>query len=431
LSTALKFLSSFTTFLLALYFPSFWFKKIPIQRNIEAVDLFCKKFEALVIINPTRWLIDSFFFYGTIVHFDLTRFKLGIALLAGSSSLFSFTGFSLRIGRRILDYMKPRLPADDAKQSIIYDLVNTHNLFFKGQWKEITECNEGLVKRNLRIGEMYYACQHYYWHGLVSIHQGYFDAARLMVIKLSEIAEVYENEIYLLLKYLLNVILLIERRHLKQAMEEVNRGIDLTQRNGWALSTLDMFSSEASIFLLTRETEKAGKSLEQAKRIKSQVKAVPVQLSYFYRCQFEYYLRRLEDSLGSGHREESSEYRKNAFKSGKMLLKACQKAALYRTDSYRLMGVYNWLIHDQKSAFKWWHKAASEGDSLGARPQLSRTYAEMGIRFCGIKGESLEPDVSRAKEFLGKAKTMFSDLGLDHDLEDLNLVISRVGRQPF
>ena len=94
------------------------------------------------------------------------------------------------------------------------------------------------------------------------------------------------------------------------------------------------------------------------------------------------------------------------------------------------MGVYKWLIHDQKSAFKWWHKAITEGESLGARPQLSRTYAEMGMRFCVINGESSEPDVSRAKEPLQKAKTMFRDLGLHHDLEDLNSVIHRIGLEP-
>ena len=200
LSTALRFLSSFMTFILALYFPSRWFKRLPTQQDTEAVDLFYKKAEALVVINPKRFFIESFFFYDTIVHFDLTKFKFGIGIFAGASALFSFTGLSLSIGRRILDYAKPRLAPDDAKQWIVYDLLDTQHLFLKGQWNEITECNEDLVNRNLRIGEMCYASQHYYWHGLPKIYQGHFDAARLMVTKLSEIAEAYENDIYRLLE---------------------------------------------------------------------------------------------------------------------------------------------------------------------------------------------------------------------------------------
>jgi tetratricopeptide (TPR) repeat protein len=420
LPRALRFMSSFATFILALYFPSLWFKKLPTQQDAEVVDLFYKNAQALVVINPKRFFTESFFYYDTIVRFDLIRFKLGIGIFAGASAMFSFTGLSLTIGRRILDYVKPKLAPDDAKQWILYDLMDTTHLFLKGQWNDITECNEDLVNRNLRIGEMWYASQHYYWHGLPKIYQGHFDAARLMVTKLCEIAEAYENDIYLLLKYLLNINLLIECRNFKEASAEVNRGIDLVQRKGWPLSELTMQSLRASIHLLMKDTEEAGKSLDRANRIRSEVKAVPMQLSFFYRSQFEYYLRRLEDCLRAGHREESSKYRKKAFKSGKMLIKACQKAALYRTESYRLMGVYNWLIHDQKRAFKWWHKAMSEGESLGARPQLARTCAEMGMRLCTVKGESPGFDVSRAKESIEKAKTMFYDLGLNCDLEDLN-----------
>lgn len=430
LSRAIRFLFCFTRFILAVYFPSHWFKRLPTPQDTEAVDLFYKKSEALIVINPKRFFIESFFLYDTILRFDLTRFKLGIGIFAAASAMFSFTGLCLGIGRKILDYAKPKLAPDDAKQWIIYDLMDTQHHFLSGQWKEITAYNKDLVNKNLKIGEMFYASHHYYWHGLPIIYQGHFDAARSIVIKLSEIAEAYENDIFRLLKYLLNIHLLIECRHTREATAEVNRGIDLGQRNGWALSTLSMHSLKALIHLLMKETDEAGKSLEKANQIKSVVRAVPIQLSFFYRSQTEYYLRRLEDALNAGHRKESSEYRRKAFKSGKMLIKTCRKAAQYRTESYRLMGVYKWLTHDQNSAFKWWHKAISEGERLGARAQIARTYAEMGIRFCAVKDESSESNVIRAKENLRKAKTMFTGLGLHHDLDDLNSVINQTWLGP-
>jgi len=425
LSTAVRFLSSFMTFLFALYFPSFWFKKVPTDRDTEAVELFYKKAEALVVIDPKRFLIEFFFFHATVVHFDLTKFKMGIAIFAGASVLFSFIGLSLRIGRRILDYAKPKLPPDDAKQWLIYDLLDTQHLFLKGRWNEIAEYNEELVKKNLRIGETFYTSQHCYWHGLPKIYQGHFDAANLIVTELSEIAAIYENEIQLLLKYLLNIQLLIECRHLKEATAEVNRGIDLVQKNDWVQSALTMHSLKALTCLLAKETKKAGTSLDQADHIRSQVRAAPIQLSFFYRSQFRYYLCRLEDSLVTGHPEKSHEYSRNALQSGKTLIKICRKAALWRTEAYRLMGVYNWLIQNEKSAFKWWQKAITEGERLGALPQLARTYAEMGMRLCATDGESSESDMSRAKGNLQKARTMFRDLGLEYDLKNLDSAISR------
>ena len=431
--TVFRLASSFMTFLLALYFPSRWFKRLPAQRDVETVDLCYKKAEALVVIDPKRFLIEFFFFHATVVNFDLTKFKMGFAIFAGASVLFSFAGLSLPIGRRILDYSKPRLVQDDAKQWIVYDLVDTQHLFLKGQWSEITEYDEGLVNRNLRIGETFYSSQHYFWHGLPKICQGYFDTVRLMVTRLSEIAEAYDNDIYRLLKYLLNIQLLIEWRHMKEAFSEVNRGMDFVRGKGWSLSEHEMImqSLKASVHLLMKETEEAGAALDRANLIRSKLETAPIWFSFFYRSQFEYYLYRLEDSLRAGRREKSSEYRRNALTSGKKLIKICQKAALYRTDAYRLMGVYKWLTNDRKNALTWWHKAVSEGESLGARPQLSRTYAEMGLRFCVINGGSSEPGASRAKEPLQKAKAMFSDLGLHHDLEDLNSVMNRMGLESF
>ena len=94
--------------------------------------------------------------------------------------------------------------------------MDTAHRFLEGQWNQITEYNEDLVKRNLNIGEMAWASQHYYWHGLPKIYQGHFETARLIVTKLSEIAEAYENDIYRLLKYLLNIHLLIECRNVSR-----------------------------------------------------------------------------------------------------------------------------------------------------------------------------------------------------------------------
>ncbi|MCG6535941.1 MAG: hypothetical protein L7F78_14865, partial [Syntrophales bacterium LBB04] len=198
------------------------------------------------------------------------------------------------------------------------------------------------------------------------------------------------------------------------------------RRQEWRISLLHMQALKASTHLLVNETEEAKNSLDEANLDRSQETVAPIQVSTLYRSEFQYYLRRLEDSLKAGNTEESYEYRKNALKSGKMLIKTCKKASLFRTECYRLFGVYNWVIDDRKSAFKWWQKAITEGERLGALPQLARTYAEMGMRPCATS-ECSEQDVRRAKEPLKKAKTMFQDLDLEYDLENLNSAISRIG----
>jgi len=429
-TTTFMFVASLAKLLLALYFPSLWFKKNPTQKDNEAIDLFYKRAEILVVINPKRFFIESFFFCNTVIDFDLAKFRLGAAVFVGVSAMFSFTGISHRIGKRILDYAKPRLAPDDAKQGIVFDLMDTQHHFLKGEWNAIAGCNEDLVKRSLEIGETFYASQHYYWHGLSKVHRGYFDAARVIVTKLGELGEAYENDVYRLLKYLLNINLLIESRALKEATVQVNQGIDLVERNNWPQSALTMYSLEASICLLTQQIEKARASLEKAGEMASEITAAPIQSSFFLRSRFEYDIRCLEDSARNGDGKEYSLCRRKALKSGKMLLRACRKAALYRTESYKLMGIYNWLCHDGKSALDWWQKAVDEGERLGARPQLARTYAEIGRRFYEVRAERGRPSAVEPREFLEKARHIFTDLGLHHDLEEIDSWSGRTAGLP-
>jgi len=56
--------------------------------------------------------------------------------------------------------------------------------------------------------------------------------------------------ISILLKYVLNANLFIERRKLRNAMVEVGKGIDFVQKAGFDSSLMDMYSCKALINLL-------------------------------------------------------------------------------------------------------------------------------------------------------------------------------------
>ncbi|MFH1116423.1 MAG: AAA family ATPase [Pseudomonadota bacterium] len=427
LAKKIRLVSSLINILLAVYFPSFRFRELPTQKDTEAVDLFLKKIQALVIIDHKRYLMEHVYLNATVVRFDLSKLKLGPGIFISAAALFTFGGLSLGTGRRILDYAKPRLVPDDLRALIHYDLQDMMHLFMKGRWNEIADYKEDLVNKVVRIGGMWDASMNYYWHGISKIFQGYFDEARLLVSELNGLAEAYENDIYLNLKYLLNTYLLTECRRLNEAAAELNRGLSLTQTRGWDLSEFHMHALMTAVHMLMNEMEKARKSLDEARRIKSDLRVVPLHLSVFYRSELEYYLRLLEDSGTRGSGKESLEHRRNALKSGKKLIKACRKAAQYRAESFRLMGILHWLTDDRDAAFTWWRKGIREAENLGARAQLARIYAEMAKRLWKNTGPSADSDATKAVEYSEKAGTLFSELGLEHDLEDLKSVMDRKG----
>jgi hypothetical protein len=94
------------------------------------------------------------------------------------------------------------------------------------------------------------------------------------------------------------------------------------------------------------------------------------------------------------------------------------------------MGIYYWLIQDQKRALKWWQNAIEEGGRLGAHPQLARTYAEMGIRLSTNTGSNSGVDIVKAKQYLCTAKKKFSELGLHQELDDLNPILHQIEPEP-
>ena len=69
-------------------------------------------------------------------------------------------------------------------------------------------------------------------------------------------------------------------------------------------------------------------------------------------------------------------------------------------------------------------RAIEEGERLGARPDLARTYMEIGKRFLEEKSEYKELNGIRVKEYLEMAREMFEEMDLQWDLDDLDRVVS-------
>jgi tetratricopeptide (TPR) repeat protein len=166
ISGVFKFISGFLHLLISLYLSSLKFKTNPTQQDKEATDLFFKKLKALGIINAKKFFIESIYFYKRVTKFDLAKFESAIGIFAGASSLFSFTGISFKLSRRILDVVRDNIDRDDIKSLIIYDFSETLHHYLQGSWKAIKDHDEDLFDKNMSIGEIYWSSQHLHWHCL-------------------------------------------------------------------------------------------------------------------------------------------------------------------------------------------------------------------------------------------------------------------------
>lgn len=93
------------------------------------------------------------------------------------------------------------------------------------------------------------------------------------------------------------------------------------------------------------------------------------------------------------------------------------------------MGDFYWLRNNQKRALKWWNKSMKEGDRLGARLELSRTYFEVGKRLIESGSKHKMLNGIKADKYLENARVMFEEMNLQWDLTELHKVAkSLLGR---
>jgi hypothetical protein len=402
--------------------PYFKFKKIPTPKNNEAVDLYFKKLKALAIIDPKRFFLESFHFYKRVTRFDLSKFDLGIGLFIGASTFFSFTGISFRLSRKILNFVKDKVDPDDIKSVTIYDFSATLHHFLEGDWKSIKEFDENLVNQNIDIGEIYWASQLLFWHGCPKIYQGQLNIQKQLINQLREIYKVFENDLSLLLKYLLNSILLMKIRQPHKALEEISKGIDFARKKGQGQSLVHLLSYKTKVHLFMGDIVEAEKAIAQADKIKNEVNTVPWQLINLQRVKSQYHLYLLEKRMRDANETALSEHRANAKKSCKLFLRLSRKVAQHRTESSKLFGVYYWLVDKKKKALDWWSTSIEEGERLGAKLELARTFFEIGKRLQEPNSQYKMLDGIAAKNYLDKARKLFVEMGLQQDIDELDRI---------
>jgi tetratricopeptide (TPR) repeat protein len=406
-------------FITTLYLPFLARRRAPRKWDTEIVDISYKKCKALAMIDPKRFFVESFYFYKKIMTFDLGGFENGLGMFVGASALFSFTGISFGLSSKILNSVKDKVSKADLKNYSLYELTSTIHSYLKGYWQEIKEYEDELVKRNCRNGEIYEAVHHLYWHAQPCIAQGSFDIAEKIIGRLDDIFKAYQYDLSKTLRNDLKINLLGERRRLNDALTTSQEGIDFEGKTSLAF-WMDLYSWRAFIYTLMENMEQADECLQHADRIRCQINAVPLELSGFWRAKSEYSLQQLRKSMEDGNRSKTIEYRKMALQSVKETLRIAKKVAHHRTETYKQVGIYYWLIGKQEKGLKWWQKAIVEAQRLGARPQLARIYFEVGKHLYETNRKYGMLDGIKADEYLDRARALFEEMNLQWDLDELS-----------
>jgi tetratricopeptide (TPR) repeat protein len=410
----------FLYLLAGLYLPFLRWRKTPTNRDSEISYLALQRGQCLVVLDAKRFVIESMNHSYRLILFDISELKKGIEFFCSLSSLFSYGGISFRISRKILNVVEKKINKNDVYSKLVYEFIVFVHSFYSGDLEIAKEYDDDLVNQNLKTLDIM-ASAYVLYHFNTKIEQGRYADAKNLTDKLYDIGNVYEHEYSMVIKYYTNSHLLKKYRKLSEALIEVNKGIKFVSKTNFTLFLFGLYLLKARIQIMIGDFQEAGITIQYANEIKSESFIPTLMLRHFWRNYFILNLYNLNQSIKAEN--SPGKYKKSAFKTGKKAVNNSRKVAFDRIEDYKLMGIFYWLINKHKKALKWWRKSIAEGERLGGRLELSRTYFEVGKRLLEPNSKYKDLNGITANGYLEKAKTLFQEMDLQHDLDELDRVI--------
>jgi hypothetical protein len=345
--------------------------------------------------------------------------------LSGGFALSGLVPFP--VYNRLHEIAKRYVGQTDIRDRLSAKVASTFISAPKGEWENVKYLDEDFLNSSLGIGEFFHVSTQLRRYGLVKTEQGEFALAEKAIERLDTIGETYDQFWAILLGLELKANFLLMKRFAREALSVAEKGYLYAQERENESFEMVLLGFKAEVQQLFGDLEGARDTISQASQLhKKQFLVSPFYLAPYLASRLFIDTQQLQQAIRLEDNQGIAQLSTRAQKTGKMALKNARKHAQYRTKTFKLMGDYYWLIDKQSKALKWWGKTIKEGERLGARPDLSRTYFEVGKRLRDPENKHTKLNGIDADGYLEKARKLFEEMGLDRDLDDLEKIKSPV-----
>jgi class 3 adenylate cyclase/tetratricopeptide (TPR) repeat protein len=400
-------------------------KKTPEERDIEIHELHYRAAEALAFVDNIRQFQVTLADFRRIVKLDLTKIPKLWGYWAGVAAMFSVGRVSsFNLSHRLLEASSRFRVHGDVVDRIRHSAFSCMVHHYQGTWKEIQDLDWKLTSTSIEVGELFHSSEYLWFSGLVRGEQGDFEHLKMIIDRLFEMGETYDYTYSLVLAHILKADYFIRRNSAGEALSEAEKSIFYSRQLNSELNEMMGMAYKAMAQQVRGDEEGALETVSQASEIyKTQSWMVlPAFVAPFLVARFFIAVAELRNAIGSRDSLDVAGIRKYTYEAGKAAMWNSRKYAPYRTKILRLMGEYYWLIGKQGQTRKWWGKAIHEGEKLGARSDLSRTYFEVGKHLLGPNNKYKDLNGIGARGFFAKARTYFEDMDMKQDLKELDKI---------
>ncbi|MBI5582823.1 MAG: AAA family ATPase [Deltaproteobacteria bacterium] len=407
----------------SIYFPKHLWKGVPKDQTDDLCKTMIYLGMSISIPNPRAFFIACVpYAIKWLRKFDVHKLEFGSLMYIAISCGFAW-GSRFNLAEKMLKIIKAKTDLNSPVKKLYYKTTELYLNFLKGiDWEKGAQdfgYDDDLIDQNIGLGQIWWAAMTMLYYAMKKIEQGDFQFCIGFIKKIESIGIRFDHPHVMVIKYQTEVRINIKRHFYGKAIDEANQGISLAKRTDVTLILLSLISLKTSALVLLGHINEAIETIKEAHRINAQTEILPVHLGDLFNAQALIDLARLDQAITEGKRSEHSQLSRKAAKSIKRCLKNAKKAASYLTEALRLKGHYYRLNGDDQRALTWWSKAIQEGERLGARPDLARTYFEVGKILLGSNNQYRELSSLSAQEYLDKAEKLFREMDLQWDLEQL------------
>lgn len=422
LETGLRLIADLAMVLIHLRFPRI--RSRPADRALarDVLDVMYDKARAQTTTDPQRFFFDSIGSIRRLDRLDPHTVDGAAGKYAGAAALFSFSGISFSLSRRFLEVSRGLIREGSVSDVFLYRLFLFMHNYFAGNWDAQTQIDDNLVQEALRRGQLWDVDSFLGLDGEKQLDLGNFAAAQQRLATISTIIDAYGYDFARSNECALKTFLALAQRDLPTALSAVDRYYSERHEE---LFNLIALGTKAKIQILMEDYPAAEDSLRTARTLVGRLGRIPpFHAGAYHLNRFLLDVCRFEEALVHGDGRAANAYRRSARRNGRQALATAAKMARLRTEAYRISGRYHWLRGKRRQALHWWAQSLAEGQRLGARPELARTYAEIAQR---MRQEAFTLNGLDADACLERARTLFTQMGLQRDLEQLR----RISREPY
>jgi class 3 adenylate cyclase/tetratricopeptide (TPR) repeat protein len=355
---------------------------------------------AQITSDPIRLVYDSIHAFRRFNEIDMTRIQGAPAMYASAAGMFCYSALSFSVGRKALDHTRRLAEHGDIHDHFTYRTMEYIFHYLLGDWKDAEKLAIGReeIDAALRGGQVWDVNTYAGLESDQRTRQGNFARSRELFDVLEMLAVDYGFEFAADNLLGMTALYELERRELEKALTTVGRYTVRVAENPLRLLGL---ATKAKTEVLLGDLAAAHGSLQAAVSVADSLTTPPWHMSAFATARLHYALARWQKEPGV------ASLRREAFRAARKARVVARKVAMQRPEIHRLCGAVHWLAGRHRRAHRAWKEAIELANTMGAQPELARTYRDMGRLLTGrVEGE-------RCRE---QAAMLFAELGLDREL---------------